>query len=169
MSILVPVYDFGTTLQEVPDHLAFYIEFGECTQGCKNCHSQHLWQPLDSHMSIEDVINYAEKIVEMGANAIVLMGGTTNNIPFGVLIMLINKLAELAPVCLYSGSGNTTEDFYIAKYSNLTWLKTGKYEDTLGGLQSPTTNQKFYRKEKLGCSPIDTLLIDETYRFKAYE
>lgn len=169
MPILVPVYDFGTTMQEVPNHISFFIEFGECTQQCKECHSPHLWRPIRQHMDIEDIVSKAERMVEMGANAIVLMGGTTNNIPLGVLLMLIDKLAEIAPVCLYSGSGDLKEDFFIAKYSNLTWLKTGSYEDTLGGLQSPKTNQRFYRKEKVAYSPVDTILIDETYKFKIYE
>lgn len=169
MSILVPIYDFGTTMQEVPDHLAFYIEFGECTQYCKNCHSPQLLKPLTPHTALEDIVERTKRMVDMGANAIVLMGGTTNGISIHVLIALINKLAEIAPVCLYSGSDKRAEDFFIAKYSNLTWLKTGSYKDGLGGLQSPLTNQKFYRKEKVGCSPIDTILIDETYRFNMHE
>ena len=44
---------------------------------------------------------------------------------------------------LYSGS----EDTSILTYTNLTLLKTGGYNEELGGLLSPTTNQKIFKKE----------------------
>ncbi len=164
MSILVPVYSTGVTMNEVPDHLAFYIEFGNCKQKCKGCHSPHLWESVNNPMSIEELEILARDAVSKGANAIVLMGGTTNGIPYLHLLRVIDKLSEIAPVCLYSGSDDYERDMLIAITTGLTWLKTGSYQETKGGLMSAETNQKFLRKENVNLR--HTIFIDETYKFK---
>lgn len=164
MSILVPVYSTGVTMNEVPDHLAFYIEFGNCKQKCKGCHSPHLWESVANPMSIEELEILARDAVSKGANAIVLMGGTTNGIPYLHLLRVIDTLSQIAPVCLYSGSDDYEHDMLIAITTGLTWLKTGSYKETKGGLMSAETNQKFLRKENVNLRYA--VFIDETYKFK---
>ena len=164
MSILIPVYSTGVTMNEVPDHHAFYIEMGNCKQKCKGCHSPHLWNTVDNTMSIEELELLASDAINKGANAIVLMGGTTNGIPYPHLVRLIDKLSQIAPVCLYSGSDDYEQDMLIAITTRLTWLKTGSYQETKGGLMSTETNQKFLRKENVNLGYA--IFIDETYKFK---
>lgn len=164
MSILIPVYSTGVTMNEVPDHLSFYIEMGNCKQKCKGCHSPHLWNTVNNHMSIEELEVLAYDAINKGANAIVLMGGTTNGIPYPHLVRLIDKLSQIAPVCLYSGSDDYEQDMLIAITTRLTWLKTGSYQETKGGLMSTETNQKFLRKENVNLRYA--IFIDETYKFK---
>lgn len=164
MSILVPVYSTGVTMMEVPDHLAFYIEFGNCKQKCKGCHSPHLWEDVENKTTMEDLLASASDAVSKGANAIVLMGGTTNGISSTHLISLIDKLAEIAPVCLYSGSNDFERDMVLATVTKLTWIKTGSYQDDKGGLMSAETNQKFLRKENVNLNYA--IFIDESYKFK---
>ena len=164
MSILIPVYSRGVTMNEVPDHLAFSIETGNCKQKCKGCHSPHLWNTVDNPMSIEELEVLADDAINKGANAIVLMGGTTNGIPYPHLVRLIDKLSQIAPVCLYSGSDDYEQDMLIAITTRLTWLKTGSYQETKGGLMSAETNQKFLRKENVNLGYA--IFIDETYKFK---
>lgn len=164
MSILIPVYSTGVTMNEVPDHLAFYIEMGNCKQKCKGCHSPHLWNIVNNPMSIEELEVLAYDAINKGANAIVLMGGTTNDIPYPHLVRLIDKLSQIAPVCLYSGSDDYEQDMLIAITTRLTWLKTGSYQETKGGLMSTETNQKFLRKENVNLRYA--IFIDETYKFK---
>lgn len=148
MSVLVkiPVANVGITMNEVPDKIAVYFEIGECQQNCKGCHSPHLHKKTD-HLAIEDMEALAENAIDAGANAIVLMGGTTNGIAREHLKMLINNLGGIAPVCLYSGSDDLEADLELALETNLTWLKTGSYKKELGGLLNPKTNQRFFRKD----------------------
>jgi anaerobic ribonucleoside-triphosphate reductase activating protein len=147
LSILVPVVSTGITLNEVPDKIAYFIELGSCTQRCKGCHSEELWEEVESPTSLEDVLRGAENAIESGANAIVLMGGTCNKMSTPDLLKLLDDLSEIAPTCLYSGLDDEETNTYIAEHSGITWLKTGSYKAELGGLSSPTTNQRFYRKE----------------------
>ena len=148
MPILVPVVSTGITLNEVPDHVAFYFEIGNCTQNCPHCHSPHLTvQQTLAFTSIEDMERMAERAAEQGANAIALMGGTTNGIPDEDLITILRTLSCILPVCLYSGSDDEERDKAITQKSGATWLKTGSYQEERGGLSSPTTNQRFYKLE----------------------
>lgn len=147
MSILVPVVSTGITLNEVPDKVAFFIELGSCTQRCKGCHSKELWEEVKEPTSLDALLKEAEEAIDKGANAIVLMGGTCNGLNIKELSTILQALSDIAPTCLYSGSDNQKLNRFFAENTNITWIKTGSYKEELGGLSSPTTNQRFYRKE----------------------
>ncbi|WP_196599045.1 hypothetical protein [Pectinatus frisingensis] len=145
MSILIPVVSKGITLTEVPNKVAVYFEIGECVRNCKGCHSEHLRCKVNEKMSLYQMMQYAEAQVDKGANAIVLMGGTTNGLSDEELEELIIVMSGIAPVCLYTGTDDESFHRWLAQKLPLTWLKTGSYKAALGGLQSPTTNQRFYK------------------------
>ena len=48
--------------------------------------------------------------------------------------------------CLYSGFDTPAP--FILLLPLLNYLKLGPYDERLGGLESPTTNQRFYRVEQ---------------------
>lgn len=172
MSILVPVAGKGITINEVPDRMSVYFEIGECRQNCKGCHSPHLHTQIKDKMSVADMKSYAQRMVNEGANAIVILGGTTNGIPLEDLKRIIDTLADVAPVCVYSGTDDKDINKWITFNTELNWIKTGSYKEDLGGLQSPKTNQRFYRLGIIynydmfgnitSCRPH---IIDETYKF----
>ena len=176
MSILVPLCGKGITMSEVPNKIAVYLEIGECTQYCPGCHSSQLHK-VDNSFTIptrlECIVSYADRQLDKGANAIVIMGGTTNHM-FSIsdLKVMINRLSELAPVCLYSGSDDEALNKDIAETTNLTWIKTGSYKEGLGGLSSKTTNQRFYKKErrvkmdKYNILGGEDIFVDMTYLFQ---
>ena len=145
MGFKYPVHNMGITLNEVPNKVAVYIEFNNCNLKCKGCHSPHLHSDYfdGERIEIKEILSYVNKQVNKGANYIVLMGGDNNNVMPSDLYTLINKLDDIAPVMLYSGS----EDTSILTETNLTLLKTGGYIEELGGLLSPTTNQKVFKKD----------------------
>ena len=173
MSILVPVVSTGITLNEIPDKVAFFIELGSCTQRCKGCHSKELWEEVKDPTPLDILLKEADKAINMGANAIVLMGGTCNGLNIKELSTILQALSELAPTCLYSGSDDEKLNRFFAEETDITWIKTGSYKEELGGLSSPTTNQRFYRKEyelvfKNHQYLMDKLvLVDCTHLFQA--
>lgn len=59
-------------------------------------------------------------------------------------------------VAIYSG--NNTFDAFIPYLSVIDYLKLGEYNNAKGGLNSPTTNQRFYQIK-------DNQLVDITSRF----
>ena len=173
MSVLVPVVSTGITMNEVPDKVAFFIELGSCTQKCKGCHSKELWEDVKTPTPLDDILAEAEQAIDKGANAIVLMGGTCNKMSTPDLLKLLDGLSEISPTCLYSGLDDEETNTYIAEHSGITWIKTGSYKEELGGLSSPTTNQRFYRKEYEVVSKAHQyayhklVLVDYTHLFQA--
>ena len=164
--IKFPVVNQGVTLQEIPGKIAVFFEIGNCRRRCKGCHSaEYMWTKLhrDLWTPLDDMVAYADKHVKLGAEVILLMGGTMNDgVSHASLMTAVNKLSEIAPVGIYSGADDTAYIHTLLKYGTpLRYLKTGKYIKKLGGLSSPTTNQRFYE--------YDTVIggwCDRTYLFQ---
>ena len=110
-------------------------------------------------MSSADIYCIAKKYKELGANAMVLMGGTTNGISGNQLEELIGILRDTFgnSVGLFSGLQPIEEHSRLLYL--LRWLKVGPYEESLGGLSSPLTNQRFYEI-------INNVPVDKTYLFR---
>ena len=157
--LLFPVVDYGVTLTEIPDRITLFLEFGNCMARCHGCHSKNLWLPVDNPMSMQEVVTIATKYRELGCNAIVLMGGTTNGFFRKDLEKLLMKLCGVYGnnVGLFSGHDSLTKHVELMRY--LRWLKIGHYNETKGGLSNPLTNQRFYEI-------INNRAIDKTYLFR---
>lgn len=159
-----PIVSYAVSMQEIPDHIAFVINIGNCAQGCKGCHSKDVMgygTPV-KEVPLKKVIKKATKVHKLGATVCCIMGGTAN---YGVtretLTALINALALIFEegVGLYSGRDAAIDDdgyfsddsnYYYAHYTPLTYLKIGAYQKDLGGLDKPTTNQRYYVRETDG-------------------
>lgn len=160
-----PIVSYAVSMQEIPDHIAFVINIGNCIQGCKGCHSKdtmsYYWGESPKEVPLKKIIKKASKVHKLGATVCCIMGGTTN---YGVtreyLTALIKALALIFEdgVGLYSGSDCPIDDefydnginYYYAHHTPLTYLKIGSYQKDLGGLDKPTTNQRYYVKESDG-------------------
>ena len=118
-------------------------------------------------MSLDKVVEYAKEYVSKGANAICIMGGLDNGVSLPALEALIKALSDIAPVGIYHAS--VTDVFDNNPY--LTWLKTGIYINSLGGLESKNTNQRMYQRSLIYSinkkEGINTTLSwdDITYKF----
>ena len=171
---LYPVYSVGgITLSEVPGKTSLVIEFGNCQQRCKGCHSQHLWHK-DKEISLEDVLELVYETMKDDVSCILLMGGTTNGIPMEDLQLLVEKLytAWGIPIAIYSGlPEEDTPMSEMLTWFGLVYLKTGDYREDLGGLESPKSNQKFYHKDlrhsiKNEVVKLEYFWTDETHKFR---
>lgn len=163
--IKFPVVNKGVTLTEIPNRIAVFFEIGNCTCKCEGCHSPELWSvnQTKNNMTAEEIIKYTHKQYKRGANAVLFMGGLNNEgVNHGEFYHLLEKLnKENIQIGLYSG--DTFESFDEPSKrmikNLLTWLKVGSYVKELGGLNSPTTNQKFYERATNG------ILVDRTKRY----
>lgn len=168
-----PVVNTDITFNELPDKMAYAIELGACKRHCVGCHSPELQEEDAPLTSLLDILEEAQDAIDAGANAIVVMGGTNNkHITEESLIALLQDLSDIAPVGIYSGSEDEERDKMIALEGHCTWLKTGPYMDTLGGLESPRTNQRFYRitttyrlDAQDNLVDVRPCFLDETHKF----
>lgn len=120
--------------QEVPTELSLAINISDCPYKCKGCHSTYLWEYKGRYISedIEALINQHD-----GITCVCFMGGDQNPKELNELIDYIHSRG--LKVCLYTGSDTIPDNIY-----NLNYLKIGHYSEKLGGLDKPTTNQRFY-------------------------
>jgi len=171
---MYPIYAVGgITLSEIPGKTALVVEFANCQQRCPGCHSKHLWESGED-LSLSEVMTYIDSTLQEDVNCILLMGGTTNGIPLDDLRKLVEAIYRYysIPVAIYSGlpEEETPMDEMAAWYG-LDWLKTGDYREELGGLESPKSNQKLYRKDfkhliKDNVLKVKFIWEDETYKFR---
>lgn len=155
---IYPIYSTGVTFSELKGEVAHYFLFGNCIKNCPDCHSKkdlNYFQnpiPCNRCWSVYDAVLSAIYAKNDGATAILLMGGTTcEGVYEEDIINLVNALSKILPVAIYSGLDEDEVDgarWYanLNLYTNVRWLKTGSYQKDKGGLDSPTTNQKFYER-----------------------
>jgi hypothetical protein len=89
------------------------------------------------------IINYVKKQAKLGADCVVIMGGTHNKgMDLKDLRVLIKALSEVLPVALYSGLPvKALAHVMLTDMAELSYLKMGNYVESKGDLTSETTNQ----------------------------
>ena len=114
------------------------LNLSGCPCHCPGCHSQHLWEdigePLDEEL-LDAVVGQYNGLI----TCVCFMGGDQDP-------MYVQKMAEYVKsmqikTAWYSGRMNMPEDEHAFDY-----VKLGGYVESLGGLKSPTTNQRLYKR-----------------------
>jgi anaerobic ribonucleoside-triphosphate reductase activating protein len=135
-------YDFQVVLQEVPGEISLCFSICGCKIQCKGCHSSHLWKEENGkillvHNFLETLNKYADY-----ATCVLFMGGEWHQKELIELLKIAKH--KRYKTCLYTGEESVSEELT----KELTFLKTGKWKQELGGLESETTNQTFIEISK---------------------
>ncbi len=135
-------HSYNIVFQEVPGEVTLAISLSNCPNGCKGCHSPYLQEnigdQLDQNVLKALLARYGDAIT-----CICIMGGDANPEEVQNLLWFIKEKTQgRIKTAWYSGKSNLPTGFAI---DALDYLKLGPYVETLGGLDSPTTNQRFYR------------------------
>jgi len=130
-------HDFQVVFQEVPGEISLCFSISGCSLQCKGCHSPYLWKEGFGIKLTENYYNQILKKYRNYATCVLFMGGEWHREE----LILKLKLAKNKgyKTCLYTGENHVSKQII----ENLTWIKTGKWEQALGGLSCLTTNQKF--------------------------
>ena len=130
--------------QEIPDETSLAIEISGCIIHCKGCHSRELWEDKGTELTIEELDRLLEE--NRGITCLLLMGGEHD---IGQLVVLLQHVWGKVKTAWYCGLDRVPNDkVYI--YQFLDFIKTGHYDAELGGLSSPTTNQRLCKINHLG-------------------
>lgn len=133
--------------KEVPDEVSLVYGVTGCPLKCKGCHSPELRDkakgvdlPTFGKKSIlEDIEKYKEFIT-----CVCFMGGDWDIECLRYALQTIKRRFPDMKTCLYSGYP-TVDDSLL---DNLDYVKVGPYVEKLGGLESSTTNQRFFDLKK---------------------
>jgi anaerobic ribonucleoside-triphosphate reductase activating protein len=125
-------------LQEVPGEISLLFSITGCDIGCRGCHTPELWDqhngtPL-AKSNFDDYLSQYKGFV----SCILFFGGEWQ--PQRLIELLKTAQAQGFKTCLYSGRDEIPADIAI----HLNFLKLGDYRQSLGGLASPNTNQRFF-------------------------
>lgn len=131
---------YDITFQEVPNEVSLVINISGCPHHCEGCHSQYLWDYVGDYIidSIDEIIQKYNSLI----TCVCFMGGDQNLDELKILLHRIKNKYQLK-TCLYSGSDDV--DIFNSIFQYLDYLKVGKFNASLGGLDSKLTNQRFYK------------------------
>lgn len=126
------------TFREVPSEVALCINITGCPLHCEGCHSPELWEDKGTILDKDELTRLINS--NKGVSCICFMGGDSNPDDIYNLATYIKETTDLK-VCWYSGM-SLKKDLPLEKFD---YVKTGPYKKRLGGLDSVTTNQRFYQ------------------------
>ncbi len=126
---------------EVPWELTLGISISGCQIHCKGCHSRELWEDKGTPLTIEELQSLLDK--HQGITCVCLLGGEHDIDSLTELFMYAHERVKTAWYC---GLDMIPKD-KVGILEYLDFVKLGHYDQELGGLDSPTTNQKFYKVE----------------------
>ena len=123
--------------QEVPGETSLAYTITGCPLRCAGCHSSefrnpNLGDPLLPEFLMQRLIDYRGLI-----SCVLYMGGEWQ--PDLLEPLLRVARSQQLNTCLYTGFTSV----HSSLLPHLTYLKTGVWDATLGGLTSPDTNQQF--------------------------
>lgn len=144
---------------EVPGEISLGISISGCQVHCRGCHSRELWEDKGSPLTIAELQSLLSK--HQGITCLCLLGGEHDIDALTELFQYAHKRVRTAWYC---GLDMIPKDkLGILQY--LDFVKIGHYDQDLGALGSPLTNQKFYKVKPLPNSDC-CQLTDITIKFQ---
>lgn len=123
----------------IPGKITLCINISNCEHKCKGCHSAYLSQDIGTVLTTDILKSLIDKYD--GIEGVCIMGGSEEEvIPF---FHYVKKKFPVLFTAWYTGDDEVSSD---TLYKCLDYIKIGHYDETLGGLESKTTNQKLYVK-----------------------
>jgi anaerobic ribonucleoside-triphosphate reductase activating protein len=133
---------YNIVFQEVPGEVTLAINLSNCPNRCKGCHSPYLQENTGETLDNSVLAGLLEKYGN-AVTCICFMGGDAS--PQAVeqcAIFLRNQSNGRIRTGWYSGKNTFPQECSL---QNFDYVKLGAYVEHLGGLDSATTNQRFYR------------------------
>ena len=139
--------------QEIPNEITLAINISGCPIRCPDCHSKYLWDNIGEPLGYFNLMKLIND--NKGITCVAFMGGDANFSWIAVLAFKIKREFPELKIAWYSGNEELPKSFPLQHFDV---IKLGRYDKTLGPLNCPTTNQRFYRI-------INNKMYDYTYIF----
>jgi anaerobic ribonucleoside-triphosphate reductase activating protein len=125
-----------TTFSEVPNEVSLTFLISGCPIGCDGCHSDDAWDGKGIELNIKVLSEFINKY-EFLITTVCFLGGEWEKENLIKLLDLVKSRG--LKTCLYTG----LDKVHPRIEERLDFIKTGKWIEELGGLDSKRTNQKF--------------------------
>ena len=151
--------NFDIVFQEVPDEVTLAINITNCPNQCPGCHSKYLWENTGKALDTNELYRLVEQY-KTGITCVCFMGGDNDPYDVANLAMHVKNKYKDLKTAWYSGKNELPEAFHSETFD---YIKTGRYEEKLGPLNSLTTNQRMVKRL------ADGRVKDITERFQKTE
>ena len=134
------------TFQEVPNEVSLVLSITNCPYRCKGCHSPWLQADIGNELTVGELRYHLDGYPD-GITCVCFMGTGSQPKELAPLILSVHNSG--LKVCIYDGADipellsylqSLEDDRYLPDY-----YKFGPYVKELGGLDSPTTNQRMLK------------------------
>lgn len=135
---MVKYVNYDIVFQEIPDEVTLAINLSNCPNGCVGCHSPQLMDDIGEELSVTVLAELLERYGS-SVTCVCFMGGDASpDAVFGLARFI--KASSSLRTGWYSGRETMPSAVDCFDY-----IKIGAYKEDLGGLKSPTTNQRLYK------------------------
>ena len=143
--------DTSVVFSEICDEISLGINLSCCPHRCPGCHSPYLQTNIGDELTVDIIDDLIKK--HYGITCVLFMGGDCDKETlksFGEFVKSKNLKSAW-----YSGDTEVDLSMY-GKFFD--YIKVGPYVESLGPLNSKTTNQRLYKI-------VDSTAEDITYTF----
>lgn len=136
--------NYDIVFQEVPGEVTLAINLSNCPHRCKGCHSPYLREDKGEELSRETLKKLLGKYGE-AISCVCFMGGDADPREIENLAAWLHReTGKRIKTGWYSGRTALPDGCGVSHFD---YIKLGPYIAERGGLDSPCTNQRFYRVE----------------------
>lgn len=128
------------TFAEIPDEITLCINITGCRIGCKGCHSSYLAEDIGEALNTIELFTLID--AANGITCVCFMGGDSDPEWVNRLALETKFYRPDLKIAWYSGRQELSNKINL---DNFDYIKLGPYDQNIGGLSSPTTNQVFYK------------------------
>ena len=140
------VASYDIVFQEIPGEVTLALNLSNCPCHCPGCHSPHLAEDIGEPVTeelLDSLIGRYKGLI----TCVAFMGGDAEPEEVAKWANYIHQLPitnhqSVLRTAWYSGRTS-----YPRNPRALDYVKLGPYIESLGGLKSPTTNQRLYKRE----------------------
>ena len=125
--------------REIPGEISLGLSISGCQIHCSGCNQRELWEDKGTPLTPQRLELLLKS--HQGVTCLCLFGGEHDMDTLTELFMYAHKKVKTAWYC---GLDRLPKK-HLGILGHLDYLKLGHYDDSLGGLDSPTTNQHLYR------------------------
>ena len=126
------------TFQEIPGLVTRCFSISNCGGTCAGCHSPELQEDRGEELTVDIIDKYLKEDKDTVDCYVFLGDGRDCTEMIKILTHCKNNNMK---TCLYLGHNNVFPVYFIY----LDYIKVGCYRQDLGGLNSPTTNQRMFK------------------------
>lgn len=144
---------------EIPDEVTLDINITNCPLRCPGCHSAYLQKDIGEYLTDRVLDELLEK--NAGISCVLFSGGDSEH---SDILRLCKRVKETHPelkTAMYSGMAQP--DPILWNSGLLDYYKIGPWIQSLGPLDSPTTNQKLYKLTEKGYVDITKRFLEKKH------